>query len=945
MDYYRFPILASLALAFILAAIGAIPSGFHIGTILLDFLLYSSVFVGLILVLGSGGIKMLKSLFEGKGGKVRPNRSRTNELGSGDMAGTDTMEKWLKPTDENDTVLAVTDIVGNEKIKNPGDKLYIPGEERNRHLLFIAKTGSGKTTKAILPILYSDCLSKHRSSVIIDSKPEMWEKLAGMTAELNPEKKILLFNPLDTLRSLSWNIVGKVEDDTDAKLIANTLIMATDPPGGSKGDGIFFKNNALQLLNAIMVGLLNDNDELLSIPRVHELIHSGKNALCDWIEVHPAAIRNAKTFVELARSGSQNADTVLSELSMRLAAWDLKAIRSTTFAEELDLQTLIDEPTLFILEFRESEIEMLRPMANVVVIEILRYLTKAAEKYPGHRLPRPVGLVIDEFASALGRLPDIHVKLNTLRSRNVSITAAIQSVAQIKANYEKDADSVLAGFSSKILMPMLDFQDAEWASKETGTMTVRFKVNNSGANRRAVDAFAHMSKGYQEQVQQRAVLTPDEIGRPVDNCATFFLPNTPVFQAHMVPFYEDKAMSEHIGSGEKDYRVRTEPIEYEEKLPDKETLVAEQKARAAAQAGGGGQAVGAIQPVQREMTPEEIQARLEELKAELGWESTTGVAREWWETFEAQNSDKLGLVITLGEEIKKRDATITEFFLAYLYSNTDSIEGNLEYLEKMKAEQANMGTEQSTMPVGAENPADTVAPDQAPIQPKGPAEANTNSAIEASSVAPPPFQAPTGEVSPEGIAPVENRIPIESATEAFSAKGTVNPESNFMAPDSQAPNISDSNGVVEPVASQESNSHSANGKGIADVENSSVENSLPGEPESSTAGPSGVFGSLPGNESAVAVENFSTNGTAAENGSNLSRAELLEKAINSPTIRDYLNVAESMLERNTLNPQSVNSIIELARAQLGELVGSDEELTKELVAHLKTEMLGVYLRS
>jgi len=52
-----------------------------------------------------------------------------------------------------------------------------------------------------------------------------------------------------------------------------------------------------------------------------------------------------------------------------------------------------------------------------------------------------------------------------------------------------------------------------------------------------------------------------------------------------------------------------------------------------------------------------------------------------------------------------------------------------------------------------------------------------------------------------------------------------------------------------------------------------------------------------------------------------------------------------MLERNTLNPQSVNSIIELARAQLGELVGSDEELTKELVAHLKTEMLGVYLRS
>ena len=94
---------------------------------------------------------------------------------------------------------------------------------------------------------------------------------------------------------------------------------------------------------------------------------------------------------------------------------------------------------------------MLRPLANVIVVELLRYLTKYAEECPGQTLPRPVGLVVDEFASALGRLPDIHIKLNTLRSRNVSVVAAIQSIGQIKGNYGEDWESVLSGFSTCLL--------------------------------------------------------------------------------------------------------------------------------------------------------------------------------------------------------------------------------------------------------------------------------------------------------------------------------------------------------------------------------------------------------------------------------------------------------------------------------------------------------------
>lgn len=612
------------------------------------------------------------------GPSSRPIRSKTNELGSADLATAEQITQWTKPRGPGDTKLLVNDLRGSEGIIFKSAHLIIPREERNRHILTIAKTGGGKTTRVMLPILYGDCMDPERSTIIIDSKPEMWQKLATMTRRYNPEKNIMLFSPLDPSRSLSWNILGKIQDDSDAKLIANSIIMATDNPA-AKADSPFFRNIALSLLNSIFVGLLQDQKEkkdVLSMPRVHELVQSGMKPLADWLEAHPHALKTSRTFVELARSGSQNADTTMSELGTRVSAWDLQAIRATTSMDELDIEKIIEEPTLLIVEFRESELEMLRPLANVIVVELLRFLTKYAESCPGTRLPRPIGFVIDEFASALGRLPDIEVKLNTLRSRNVSIVAAIQSIGQIKANYADDADSVLAGFSTKLLIPPLDIQDAEWASKETGQMTIRFQTQSLGANKKLTEWFASKSDSSQEQVQQRAVLTPDEIGRPADGITTFFFPNTPAFQGHLVPHYKIPEMLKRITEFDNEddaLKLREEPIPYEDRLP------ASGPAATSTTASAGGLPAGITNT--KGWSDDQIIKQLEVVRKTLDWENTTGSAKKWWEAFEKENQHRMALVLRLAEELQVRKATITEFFLAYVYSNTDNIQANLSYLD------------------------------------------------------------------------------------------------------------------------------------------------------------------------------------------------------------------------------------------------------------------------
>jgi hypothetical protein len=73
---------------------------------------------------------------------------------------------------------------------------------------------------------------------------------------------------------------------------------------------------------------------------------------------------------------------------------------------------------------------------------------------------------------------------------------------------------------------------------------------------------------------------------------------------------------------------------------------------------------------------------LEQIKKNsLDWPNTVGSARKWWSAFEEENKTRLALVVRLAEELQVRRATITEFFLSYVYSNTDNIQANLSYLD------------------------------------------------------------------------------------------------------------------------------------------------------------------------------------------------------------------------------------------------------------------------
>ena len=87
----------------------------------------------------------------------------------------------------------------------------------------------------------------------------------------------------------------------------------------------------------------------------------------------------------------------------------------------------------------------------------------------------------------------------------------------------------------------------------------------------------------------------------------------------------------------------------------------------------------------RHWSPEDYWNEIEQLKeTPLRFEQATEAAKSWWSSFEKQYEKRPAVVLKVVEELASRDATISDFFMAFVYSNTDNLQANLHYMDYMR---------------------------------------------------------------------------------------------------------------------------------------------------------------------------------------------------------------------------------------------------------------------
>ncbi|MFN8642314.1 MAG: hypothetical protein U0802_11905 [Candidatus Binatia bacterium] len=157
---------------------------------------------------------------------MRPRRHATPIFGAARFANRRDLEPFLEPTpgERHLTRLSGVGLI----LEQPGARepltaqfdctLWFDEEFRNRHMLFVARPGGGKTTRE-LPILLSDIADRERTVVSFETKGNHHALIANWTRKHRRAKPVVL-NLSDPARSVGWNPVRRGLSQTEAHDIA-----------------------------------------------------------------------------------------------------------------------------------------------------------------------------------------------------------------------------------------------------------------------------------------------------------------------------------------------------------------------------------------------------------------------------------------------------------------------------------------------------------------------------------------------------------------------------------------------------------------------------------------------------------------------------------------------------------------------------------------------------
>lgn len=154
-------------------------------------------------------------------------------------------------------------------------------------------------------------------------------------------------------------------------------------------------------------------------------------------------------------------------------------VRDMLSADEVHLETLGDagqKQALFILtKDTDSPYDFLTALIIYQALDLT--LDKAFTRYGG-RLPRHVRMVIDE-AMTIGKIPILTRAIAVVRSRNMSISMFMQSVAQAELVYgEKEASVLFDNCSTMCFLGSNTPDVLEDVSKRIGEETVYARITN-----------------------------------------------------------------------------------------------------------------------------------------------------------------------------------------------------------------------------------------------------------------------------------------------------------------------------------------------------------------------------------------------------------------------------------------------------------------------------------
>ena len=435
---------------------------------------------------------------------------RDEEYGSARWGTEKDIKPFVDPKFENNIILTGTEkLTINTRPKNPANA-------RNLNACVIGSSGSGKTRFWLTPQL----LQAHSSYVVVDPKGGVLSQVGAFLQRRG--YKIKVFNSIDFSKSMHYNPLAYIKTEADILKFVNALISNTKGEG-KEGDPFWTK--AETLLYCALLGYIifegseeernmNTLVDMISGMEVKEDDEDFLNAvdyMFKGLEQRKPDCFAVKQYKKYKLSSGKTAKSILISCGARLAPFDIPQLREIMSYDELELDRMGDRrtATFFCISDTDSTYNFLVALA---FSQMFNLLCERADNVHGGRLPHHVRVLWDEAANT-GQVPNLEKLVAVIRSREVSLTLFYQQLAQCKAIYDKNAETILGNMDSVIFLGGREASTIKEISENwLGKATISMQTDGRTRGQ---------SESYSQNNQRvgRELMTPSELATmPGDRC-------------------------------------------------------------------------------------------------------------------------------------------------------------------------------------------------------------------------------------------------------------------------------------------------------------------------------------------------------------------------------------------------------------------------------------------
>lgn len=437
-------------------------------------------------------------------GSTKRNYRRGEEMGSAKWGDAQTLNRKYRAKKNKDNKI----LTQNVKIGLDGRK-----HRRNLNVMVVGGSGSGKTRFYCKPNL----LQANTSLVVLDPKGENVKSVGGFLSKEGYEVRVL--DLINMEKSHCYNPFVYLRDDNDVQRLATNLFKSTTPKGAQSQDP-FWDTAAQMLLLALIFYLKYEApEEEQNFAMVMEMLRAGDVDEDDSSSYSPLdrlfytlgekqPDHIAFKYYNNYRSGSaKTLKSIQITLASRLEKFNLESVAALTMTDELELNKMGERKTALFALIPDNDTSF-NFLVSILYTQLFQQLFYVADHRYGGRLPVHVHFVMDEFANIA--LPDDFDKiLAVMRSREVSVSIVLQNMAQLKALFEKQWESIAGNCDEFVYLGGNEQSTHKYVSEMLGKETIDTNNHNRSYGRNG-----NYSTGFQQS--GRDLLDPAEV-RMLDN--------------------------------------------------------------------------------------------------------------------------------------------------------------------------------------------------------------------------------------------------------------------------------------------------------------------------------------------------------------------------------------------------------------------------------------------